>query len=106
VRKTSARKAPARPVQHFSDDYLEQCKSMKPDEVLEFLETFRRLHARAPSESRLISLKVPQDLLGAFRRRCDLAGVRYQTQIKRLMRDWLGVVSDAEAEGPRGRRSG
>jgi len=85
------RKTPVRPVQHFSDEYLEQCRAMKPDDVLEFLESFRRLHAEARAGSRLISLKVPQDLLDAFRRRCELAGVRYQTQIKRLMRDWLGV---------------
>jgi len=85
------RKTPIRPVQHFSDEYLEHCKAMKSDEVLDFLESFRRLHAEASSGSRLISLKVPQDLLNAFRWRCDLAGVRYQTQIKRLMRDWLGI---------------
>jgi uncharacterized protein (DUF4415 family) len=85
------KKAQLRPVQHFSDEYLEQCKAMNPGEVLEFLESFRRLHGERPSGSRLISLKVPRDLLDAFRRRCDLAGVRYQTQIKRLMRDWLGV---------------
>jgi uncharacterized protein (DUF4415 family) len=84
------RKTPVRPVQHFSDEYLEQCRAMKPDDVLEFLESFRRLHAGMPAGSRLISLKVPQDLLDAFRRRCELAGVRYQTQIKRLMREWLG----------------
>ena len=92
------KKSPARPVQHFSDEYLEQCRTMKPDGVLAFLESFRRLHAAAPPESRLISLKVPRDLLEAFRRRCDLAGVRYQTQIKRLMRDWLGVETGAKPD--------
>ena len=93
------RKAQVRPVQHFSDEYLEHCRTMKPDEILEFLEGFRRLHAGASSRSRLISIKVPQDLLEAFRRRCDIEGVRYQTQIKRLMRDWLGVESGGTAGG-------
>ena len=96
------KKRPARPVQHFSDEYLEQCRTMKPDGVLEFLESFRRLHAAPPPASRLISLKVPADLLDAFRRRCDLAGMRYQTQIKRLMREWLGVETREEP----GRRAG
>ena len=84
------RKTPPRPVQFFSDEYLERCRAMKPAEVLEFLESFRLLHARASSRSRLISLKVPESLLDAFRARCRLEGMRYQTQIKQLMRDWLG----------------
>ena len=82
--------APPRPVQFFSDEYLERCRAMKPAEVLEFLENFRLLHGRGASRSRLISLKVPEHLLEAFRGRCRLEGVRYQTQIKRLMGDWLG----------------
>ena len=84
------KKAPPRPVQFFSDEYLERCRAMKPVEVLEFLESFRLLHARASSRSRLISLKVSESLLDAFRARCRLEGMRYQTQIKRLMSDWLG----------------
>jgi predicted DNA binding CopG/RHH family protein len=89
-RKSQASDAPSRPVQFFSDEYLERCRAMKPAEVLEFLENFRLLHGRASSRSRLISLKVPEHLLEAFRGRCRLEGVRYQTQIKRLMSDWLG----------------
>jgi len=83
------KKTPPRPVQFFSDDYLERCRAMKPAEVLDFLESFRLLHGGAPSGSRLISLKIPVHLLGAFRGQCRLEGVRYQTQIKRLMSDWL-----------------
>lgn len=77
-----------RPVQHFTDDYLEQCREMTADQVLRFLEDFRTLHAQRPSRSKLISLKVPEDLLQAFRQRAELAGVPYQSQIKRLMREW------------------
>ena len=81
--------SPRRPVQYFSLEYLARCREMRPEEILEFLEGFRRLHGGARAASRLISLKVPEDLLAAFRRRCRLEGVRYQTQIKRLMSDWL-----------------
>ena len=87
-----------RPVQLFSDAYLARCRAMKPEEVLEFLETFRLLHERARPASRLISLKVPEDLLEAFRSRCQLEGVRYQTQIKRLMSDWLHLDGGPEGE--------
>lgn len=62
---------------------------MTADQVIRFLEDFRNLHAGPPTRSKLISLKVPDDLLQAFRRRAELAGVPYQTQIKRLMRNWV-----------------
>jgi predicted DNA binding CopG/RHH family protein len=78
----------ARPVQLFSREYLERCKKMSPTEIAEYLEGFRLLHEPA-SPSRLISLKVPQALLDAFRRKCQMEGTRYQTQIKRLMAEWL-----------------
>jgi predicted DNA binding CopG/RHH family protein len=78
-----------RPVQFFTDEYLEQCRGMTADQVIRFLEDFRNLHAGRPTRSRLISLKVPEDLLQAFRQRAELAGVPYQAQIKRLMRKWV-----------------
>jgi len=62
---------------------------MRPAEKPELLEGFRLLHDRPRPLSRLISLKVPEDLLEAFRARCRLEGFRYQTQIKRLMNEWL-----------------
>lgn len=79
-----------RPVQYFSRAYLERCRRISPEEIGEFLEGFRLLQG-SPQKSRLISLKVPGDLLAAFRRKCDLAGVRCQTQIKILMARWLGL---------------
>lgn len=74
-------------VQYFSKEYLEQCKSFSPLEIVEFLDGFRRL--REPSRSWLISLKVPESLLKAFRGRCQVEGVRYQTRIKQLMEAWV-----------------
>ena len=77
-----------RPVQYFSDEYLRTSRRIPADEVVEYLESFRRLHA--PSRgSRLISMKVDEDLLAAFKFRCKAEGVRYQTRIKELMRAWL-----------------
>jgi len=77
-----------KPVQYFSDDYLEQCKGASPEQVLEFLESYRLLQTPATS-TKLISLKVAEPLLQAFRQRCELEGLKYQTQIKTLMREWL-----------------
>lgn len=78
-----------KPVQYFDDDYLERCKHVKTDAILEYLESFRLMNG--PSvKSKLISIKVPEPLLMSFRRKCELENVKYQTQIKRLMELWLG----------------
>jgi predicted DNA binding CopG/RHH family protein len=76
-------------VQHFSDDHLQSSRELDADQVLRFLEDFRRLHGSRPARSKLISIKVPEDLLGAFKARAAMLGVPYQTQIKKLMKAWL-----------------
>lgn len=81
-------------VQYFTGEYLEQCRQMTPDQIIRFVEDFRRLHGvraanAARRKSRLISLKVPEDLLEAFKTKAQLSGRPYQTQIKVLMKDWV-----------------
>ena len=78
-----------RAVQKFSDEYLERCREMSADEIVRFLDDFRRIHGNKPGKSRMISMKVPEELLSAFKTKAKLSDVRYQTQIKNLMRDWL-----------------
>ena len=88
-----------KPVQYFDPDYLRRCRKMTPEQIVQFLDDFRRIHGhpiKKPARSRLISLKVPEDLLRAFRQKADLHEVRYQTQIKRLMTDWLARPLDDE----------
>ncbi len=77
-------------VQYFSDEYLQQCQEMTPDQIIKFLDDFRQLHgAETRSRSKLISIKIPENLLGAFKARASLAGTPYQTQIKALMKAWV-----------------
>lgn len=78
-----------RPVQYFSDEYLAQCRKMRPQQIAAFLEDFRLLHGGKPTRSRLISMKVPEALLSAFKAKAALSGIPYQAQIKRLMAAWL-----------------
>lgn len=79
-----------RAVQYFTDEYLEQCRKMKPEQVLRFLEDFRELQkVRKPARSKLISIKIPEDLLESFKGKAERVGRPYQTQIKELMREWL-----------------
>ena len=77
-----------RPVQYFSAAYLKQTRKMEPEEILRFLEDFRLMQEK-PAASKLISLKVPEPLLSAFRFKCRERGVKYQTRIKELMTAWV-----------------
>lgn len=87
-----------RPVQHFSDEYLAHSRKIRPDDVARFLEDFRSLHGPQP-KSRLISMKVPEPLLAAFKLRCRAEGAPYQRKIKQLMRDWLEGVGSGSGRG-------
>ncbi len=76
-------------IQHFDDDYLEQCKKFSTQAIAEYLENFRLLQQQGNDKSRLISIKVPESLLAGFKAKSALHNVKYQTQIKKLMADWL-----------------
>lgn len=76
-------------VQLFSDEYLQQCRGLTPDQVVRFLDDFRRLHGNRPAKSKLISMKVPEDLLNTFKAKARLINMPYQTQIKALMKEWV-----------------
>jgi len=75
-------------VQYFTQEYLEQCKKMKPKDILRFLEDYRCLNAQ-PSKTKLISLKVEENMLNAFKQKAEISNIKYQTQIKKLMYEWL-----------------
>jgi predicted DNA binding CopG/RHH family protein len=82
-----------RPLQRFSTEYLESIRQISPDQVVRFLDEFRQIHA--PNRpSRLISMRVPEPLLVAFKNKCTLEGTRYQTRIKELMAEWLGAAGE------------
>jgi len=79
-----------RPVQYFSEEYLEKCKEMTPEQIIQFLDDFRILHSSIEtSKSKLISIKVPENLLNTFKTKSKLKEVPYQTQIKKLMKAWV-----------------
>ncbi len=78
-----------RPLQRFSDAHLERCRELSPEDIVRFLDDFRKLHGAATTRSRLISLKVSEPLLAAFKAKARLHKVPYQTQIKNLMQAWL-----------------
>jgi hypothetical protein len=77
-------------LQRFSAESLATSSKASPGEVVRFLEEFRQLHGPA-RPSRLISMRVPEPLLASFKERCRIEGTPYQTRIKQLMTEWLGV---------------
>ncbi len=77
-------------VQFFDDEYLKQCKSFSTETILEYLDNFR-LMQKSTDKTRLISLKVPESLLATFKTKSKLHQTRYQTQIKKLMADWVNM---------------
>lgn len=75
-------------VQYFTDEYLEQCKKMTPLQIMHFQESFRLLNE--PNEkSKLISIRVPENLLRAFKGKCNIQSEKYQSKIKELMVEWI-----------------
>lgn len=70
-----------------------QVSKVTPEFLLQRLENLRfylQLEEKKElGKSKLISMKVPEPLLEAFREKSQVLGVPYQTQIKVLMKDWL-----------------
>ena len=78
-----------KPIQYFNKEYVERCRELTSDQILEFLEDYLKVASAAPEKCQLISLKIEPSLLRAFKIKSKLSGVPYQTQIKRLMKEWL-----------------
>ena len=77
-------------IQHISEEYLKNTKGVKPEQVIRFLEDFRKLHyGQKSTPSKLISMRVPQDLLNTFKKKSEIENIGYQGKIKELMREWV-----------------
>jgi predicted DNA binding CopG/RHH family protein len=76
-------------LQIHSEESLAMGRSLSATEISRFVEDFRSLHSLVGAKTKLISLKVPEPLLRAFRLKAEAQGLRYQTQIKKLMEEWL-----------------
>lgn len=84
-------------VQYLSKEALEYGRNATHKEIIEFVENFRELHSKnldrlnvkKSKKMKLISMKIPEDLLGVFRVEAKKRGTPYQTLIKKLMQEWL-----------------
>ncbi len=58
--------------------------------IFEFLDHFRStVDPQSQAPSKLISIKIPEPLLAAFRFKAEQQEIPYQTMIKKLMEQWL-----------------
>ena len=68
-------------------------KGLSTELILQRFENLRFYHKldakREMGKSKLISMKIQEPLLDAFKQKSEFIGVPYQTQIKVLMKDWL-----------------
>ena len=79
----------SRPVQKFSKERLTLDQAITPEQALAFVHEFQQLMAGDEGPRKLISLRVPERLLEQFRAKAERQGVRYQTQLIALIRQWL-----------------
>ena len=77
-------------LQLFSSEQLEISKKLSPTEIVTYLENYRIL-VTSPNDSplKLISLKISPQLLAAFKLKCSLENIKYQTKIKELLTEWV-----------------
>lgn len=89
-KKDSSPKTAQKPVQLAKRD---QIIATSPDDVssiVRFLDDFRKLsNPKTQSKSKLISIKIPESLLAAFKYKASLEKIPYQTKIKELMHEYL-----------------
>ena len=78
-----------RPVQSFSSERLRADRSLPKEQIAEFLDDFQSLIHGEEGPRKLISLRVPEKLLHAFKEKAKRGGIAYQTRIVDLMREWV-----------------
>ena len=78
-----------RPVQFFSAEYLAQAQNLTPSEIADFLDQYLALMSSQDGKRKLISLRVPEQILSLFKQKSKLTKKPYQTQIVDLMRHWI-----------------
>lgn len=90
-----------RAVQYFDKDYLSQTKKLTPSQIVDFITQYQSVFFSYEGKKKLISIRIPEELLKVFRRQTDLIGKAYQTQIVNLMREWVLLNSlTSESNNP------
>jgi predicted DNA binding CopG/RHH family protein len=78
-------------LQKFDAQKLADAPKLSTEEAIAFLENFKDLAAAGgkTKKSKLISIKMPEALLDAFKAKAQTQNKAYQSLIKELMWQWL-----------------
>ncbi len=68
--------------------FLKKQEKLTPEQTLQFLEDFSNLMHGKDTPTKLISLRVPENILSVFKDKAKKMDLKYQSQIVKLMRDW------------------
>lgn len=75
-------------LQHFTEEYLDDCRKMTPDQILLFLDDYRKLHYE-PGKLVQINIRIPENILAACKAKAKKEGQLYQRVIKDLITNWV-----------------
>ncbi|MES2770312.1 MAG: hypothetical protein V4596_14310 [Bdellovibrionota bacterium] len=64
-------------------------KKLTPNQVVEFLDNFQSVIYGKDKKTKLISLRVPENILESFKTLTHGKNQKYQSIIVQLMRDWV-----------------
>lgn len=62
---------------------------MTPNQVMEFLDSFQQVVSGQDQKTKLISMRVPENVLETFKVIAKNKNQKYQSVIVQLMRDWI-----------------
>lgn len=71
-------------------------KKVTPDEAVQFLEDFRLMMSRKDKEAKLISIRIPENILNTYKTEAKLNGQKYQSLMVEAMRQYLIPKSTRE----------
>jgi len=79
-----------KPVQFFSDEYLEVSRKSNPTQIATFLEDYRSLHSNAQLQmdrgpTKLISIRLPVKMISDLKSLSKVKQIPYQTLIKQMI---------------------
>ncbi len=68
---------------------MEKTRDLTPEEAMDFLESFRKIIGHQDESTQLISLRVPANIIRAFKVKAKADGKKYQSMIVQALRDFL-----------------
>jgi predicted DNA binding CopG/RHH family protein len=68
---------------------MKKDKNIKPIEALEFLESMRTLSSQIDGDKKMISIRIPENLIKALKLKAKVENKKYQNLIVESIREYL-----------------